>query len=170
MTEAKRWTVDIHLDEHEDRTRARARLHNQDETGLDGVGLARLNAMPLAEDGRDLLHGRRDLRRRACGHQEVIETRELHANRRIGRLNGRLHRVEARASGIEVPQRVNLRVRGRGALARGGHHGILSPDNGIVQTHGYSRIRPDVGLTAKWDRGRRGRRNHAWQLRDAVDR
>lgn len=43
MTEAKRWTVDIHLDEHGDRTRARARLHNRDETGLVGVGLARLN-------------------------------------------------------------------------------------------------------------------------------
>lgn len=43
MTEAKRWTVDIHLDEHEDHTRARARLHNRDETGLVGVGLARLN-------------------------------------------------------------------------------------------------------------------------------
>jgi hypothetical protein len=43
MTEAKRWTVEIHIDEHEDRTRARARLHNRDETGLVGVGLARLN-------------------------------------------------------------------------------------------------------------------------------
>jgi hypothetical protein len=43
MTEAKRWTVDIHIDEHEDRTRARALLHNRDETGLVGVGLARLN-------------------------------------------------------------------------------------------------------------------------------
>lgn len=43
MTEAKRWTVDIQIDEHEDRTRARARLHNRDETGLVGVGLARLN-------------------------------------------------------------------------------------------------------------------------------
>lgn len=43
MTEAKRWTVDIHIDEHEARTRARARLHNRDETGLIGVGLARLN-------------------------------------------------------------------------------------------------------------------------------
>lgn len=43
MTEAKHWTIDIHIDEHEDRTRATARLHNRDETGLIGVGLARLN-------------------------------------------------------------------------------------------------------------------------------
>ena len=43
MTEAKRWTVDIHIDEHEDRTRAQARLHNRDETRLVGIGLARLN-------------------------------------------------------------------------------------------------------------------------------
>lgn len=43
MTEAKRWTVDIQIDEHDGRTRARARLHNRDETGLVGVGLARLN-------------------------------------------------------------------------------------------------------------------------------
>lgn len=43
MTEAKHWTVDIYIDEHEERTRATARLHNRDETGLAGVGLARLN-------------------------------------------------------------------------------------------------------------------------------
>ncbi|MFD8496064.1 DUF1876 domain-containing protein [Amycolatopsis sp. NPDC059657] len=39
----KRWTVDIFIDEHENRTRAKARLHNQDETGLVGIGTARLN-------------------------------------------------------------------------------------------------------------------------------
>ena len=43
MTEAKHWTIDIHIDEHEERTRAKARLHNRDETRLVGVGLARLN-------------------------------------------------------------------------------------------------------------------------------
>jgi len=43
MTEAKHWTIDIHIDEHEEQTRASARLHNRDETGLVGVGIARLN-------------------------------------------------------------------------------------------------------------------------------
>jgi hypothetical protein len=43
MTVAKQWRVDIFIDEHEERTRARARLHNPDETKLVGVGLARLN-------------------------------------------------------------------------------------------------------------------------------
>ncbi|WP_037311323.1 DUF1876 domain-containing protein [Amycolatopsis orientalis] len=39
----KQWTVEIFIDEHEGRTRATARLHNRDETGLTGTGLARLN-------------------------------------------------------------------------------------------------------------------------------
>jgi hypothetical protein len=43
MTQTKHWTIDIYIDEHENRTRATARLHNRDETGLVGVGLARLN-------------------------------------------------------------------------------------------------------------------------------
>jgi hypothetical protein len=43
MTEAKHWTVDIHIDEHEERTRATARLHTRDTTKLVGTGLARLN-------------------------------------------------------------------------------------------------------------------------------
>jgi hypothetical protein len=43
MIASKHWTVDIHIDEHEGRTRALARLHNRDETGLVGLGLARLN-------------------------------------------------------------------------------------------------------------------------------
>jgi hypothetical protein len=43
MTEAKNWTVDIHVDEHEDRTRATARLHTRDTAKLVGTGLARLN-------------------------------------------------------------------------------------------------------------------------------
>jgi hypothetical protein len=41
MPEAKHWTVDIYVDEHENQTRATARLHNRDETTLVGVGLAR---------------------------------------------------------------------------------------------------------------------------------
>jgi Domain of unknown function (DUF1876) len=43
MNEAKRWTVDIDIDEHEGRTRAMARLHTRDTDNLVGVGLARLN-------------------------------------------------------------------------------------------------------------------------------
>jgi len=43
MTVAKQWRVEIFIDEHEGRTRAKARLHNPDHTKLVGVGLARLN-------------------------------------------------------------------------------------------------------------------------------
>ncbi|WAL68972.1 DUF1876 domain-containing protein [Amycolatopsis cynarae] len=39
----KQWKIEVFIDEHENRTRARARLHNPDETGLVGVGTARLN-------------------------------------------------------------------------------------------------------------------------------
>lgn len=39
----KHWSVDILIDEYENRTRAHARLHNPGETGLVGVGTARLN-------------------------------------------------------------------------------------------------------------------------------
>lgn len=42
MTEAKQWHIEIFIDEHEERTRAKARLHTRDTT-LTGVGLARLN-------------------------------------------------------------------------------------------------------------------------------
>lgn len=38
----KHWTVEIAIDEHESRTRARARLHGAG-SDLVGVGLARLN-------------------------------------------------------------------------------------------------------------------------------
>ncbi|GGU50425.1 DUF1876 domain-containing protein [Lentzea flava] len=43
MSTAKKWTVEIRIDEHESRTRAEARLHTDDRTHLVGVGLARLN-------------------------------------------------------------------------------------------------------------------------------
>ena len=43
MAVAKRWTVDIYIDEHEGRTRAEARLHTGDATRLGGVGTARRN-------------------------------------------------------------------------------------------------------------------------------
>ncbi|MTD54599.1 DUF1876 domain-containing protein [Amycolatopsis pithecellobii] len=39
----KQWRVEIFIDEHENRTRAQARLHNPDETGFVGTGVARLN-------------------------------------------------------------------------------------------------------------------------------
>ncbi|MDV6014246.1 DUF1876 domain-containing protein [Haloechinothrix sp. LS1_15] len=45
--ETKRWTVDIHIDEYEDRTRARATLRNRDETGVSGEGIALLNPSDL---------------------------------------------------------------------------------------------------------------------------
>ena len=43
MTVAKRWSVDIILDEHDDqrRTRAQARLRTDDDTHLVGTGTAR---------------------------------------------------------------------------------------------------------------------------------
>ncbi|MET8764017.1 DUF1876 domain-containing protein [Lentzea sp. NPDC004782] len=43
MSTAKKWSVEIHIDEHESRTRAEARLHTADRTHLVGFGLARLN-------------------------------------------------------------------------------------------------------------------------------
>jgi Domain of unknown function (DUF1876) len=43
MSTTKRWRVDIVIDEHENKTRAEARLHNPDETGLVATGLARRN-------------------------------------------------------------------------------------------------------------------------------
>lgn len=43
MVEAKRWHVEIFIDEHDDRTRATARLQTGDETHLTDVGLARCN-------------------------------------------------------------------------------------------------------------------------------
>ena len=45
MTQVKRWTVEITIDEHEDelRTHAEARLNVQDRTELRGEGTARRN-------------------------------------------------------------------------------------------------------------------------------
>ena len=43
MSTNKQWRVDIVIDEHEGRTRAEARLHNPEDTGLVGQGLARRN-------------------------------------------------------------------------------------------------------------------------------
>jgi hypothetical protein len=39
----KGWSVNIVIDEHEGRTRAKAQLHAEDRPDLVGVGLARLN-------------------------------------------------------------------------------------------------------------------------------
>jgi uncharacterized protein DUF1876 len=39
----KGWSVNIVIDEHEGRTRAKAQLHAEDRSDLVGVGLARLN-------------------------------------------------------------------------------------------------------------------------------
>jgi hypothetical protein len=45
MASAKRWSVDVYIDEHEDQraTRAEARLHTGDRTRLVGRGMARRN-------------------------------------------------------------------------------------------------------------------------------
>ena len=46
MTANKRWPVEIQIGEHEGKTRALARLHHREQTGLVslvGMGLARLN-------------------------------------------------------------------------------------------------------------------------------
>src|SRR4030095_8361326 len=45
MTTAKKWTVDIYVDEHPDtrRTRAEARLHTGDPTDVRGVGISSRN-------------------------------------------------------------------------------------------------------------------------------
>jgi hypothetical protein len=43
VDEARKWTIDIFIDEHERQTRAEARLHTRDRTHLVGVGLARCN-------------------------------------------------------------------------------------------------------------------------------
>ena len=56
MDQVKRWTVTIDIDEHDGRTRARARLHTRDTDGLVGVGIARLNPadVDVAEIGDEL--------------------------------------------------------------------------------------------------------------------
>ncbi|MFJ8962511.1 DUF1876 domain-containing protein [Lentzea sp. NPDC102401] len=43
MSTAKKWSVELLIDEHEGRTRAEARLRTLDPTSLIGVGTARLN-------------------------------------------------------------------------------------------------------------------------------
>ena len=60
MATAKRWTVDIVIDEHENQTRAEARLVTDDATSLTGVGTARLNPtdMNVPEIGDELAAAR----------------------------------------------------------------------------------------------------------------
>ncbi len=43
MAQAKRWTVEVFIDEHDDETHAEARLHTGDVTHLRGRGKARKN-------------------------------------------------------------------------------------------------------------------------------
>ena len=88
MIANKRWHVEIQIDEHEGRTRALARLHNRDETGLVGLGLARLNpadrdvpeigdelavARALSDLGHQLLDA-------AAGDIEQITHQPVHLN------------------------------------------------------------------------------------------
>ena len=48
MEQVKRWTVTVDIDEHDGRTRARARLHTRDTDRLVGVGIAHVD--PHDED------------------------------------------------------------------------------------------------------------------------
>jgi Domain of unknown function (DUF1876) len=43
MAQAKKWAVEIFIDEHGDETHAEARLHTGDKTHLRGTGKARKN-------------------------------------------------------------------------------------------------------------------------------
>jgi hypothetical protein len=43
MPTTKRWDVDIYIDEHDDTTRAEARLRTRDDTHLMGIGTAHRN-------------------------------------------------------------------------------------------------------------------------------
>lgn len=43
MITSQQWSVDLYIDEHDDQTRAEARLHTHDKTDLRGKGLARRN-------------------------------------------------------------------------------------------------------------------------------
>lgn len=89
MIATKRWTVEIHIDVHEGKTRALARLHHCDETGLVGLGLARLNptdrdvpeigdelavARALSDLGHQLLDA-------AAGDIEQMTHQPMHLNR-----------------------------------------------------------------------------------------
>jgi len=57
---AKKWSVEIYLSEHDRETRAEARLHTQDATGLKGVGWAHRNPVDhdVPEIGDELAAGR----------------------------------------------------------------------------------------------------------------
>jgi hypothetical protein len=89
MIASKRWAVEIHIDEHEGRTRALARLHNRDETSLVGLGLARLNPadrdvpeigdeLAVARALSDLGHQLLDV---AAGDIEQITHQAVHLSR-----------------------------------------------------------------------------------------
>jgi hypothetical protein len=56
----KGWSVNIVIDEHEGRTRAKAQLHAEDRSDLVGVGLARLNPADsdIPEIGNELATAR----------------------------------------------------------------------------------------------------------------
>ncbi|HEY3008748.1 MAG TPA: DUF1876 domain-containing protein [Micromonosporaceae bacterium] len=88
MTETKRWTVEIVIDEHEDelRTHARARLQAGDRGALLGEGMARRNPadrdvpeigdeLAVARALSDLAHNLLDT---AAGDIETITSRPAH--------------------------------------------------------------------------------------------
>lgn len=85
----KHWKVDIDIDEYEDRTRAKARLHNPEDSRLVGVGTARLNPsdVNVPEIGDELAVSRAlsDLAHRlldmAAEDIESVTHQEVHLSR-----------------------------------------------------------------------------------------
>ncbi|HSI93051.1 MAG TPA: DUF1876 domain-containing protein [Jiangellaceae bacterium] len=89
MTATKRWTVDVYIDEHEDTTRAEARLRTRDDTQLTGVGTAHRNPsdVDVPEIGDELAVARalgelsRKLLRTAAEDIEDVTHQPVHLDR-----------------------------------------------------------------------------------------
>lgn len=89
MTATKRWNVDVYIDEHEDTTRAEARLRTRDDTQLTGVGTAHRNPsdVDVPEIGDELAVARalgelsRKLLRTAAEDIEDVTHQPVHLDR-----------------------------------------------------------------------------------------
>jgi hypothetical protein len=68
MSISRPWRADVFINEDDGETRAEARLHNPDETGLIGVGLARRNPhdMNIAGIGDEMTVARATQSRSVC--------------------------------------------------------------------------------------------------------
>lgn len=88
MTATKRWNVDVYIDEHEDTTRAEARLRTRDDTQLTGFGTARRNPhdVDVPEIGDELATARalgelsQKLLRTAAEDIEDVTHQPVHLN------------------------------------------------------------------------------------------